>query len=101
MLSEREHRVLREIEHRVAETDPRFAASMRRSISARRRRAALPYDAVVVVAVLSAVLCLELSVNGAAVVAAVLAVVMFFLRPRRRPARTDRWLLQCRRTWES
>jgi hypothetical protein len=101
MLSERERRALQEIEHRVAETDPRFAAAMRRPMPAREYRAAHPYDAVIVVAVLSAVLCLELSVNGAAVVAAVLAAVTFFLRPRHRPARTGRWLLRCRRTWES
>jgi hypothetical protein len=101
VLSERELRALQQIEQRVAETDPRFAASMQRPMPARGDRLARPYHAIIVVAALSAVLCLELSLNGAAFVAAVLAAVTFYLRPRRLPTRTGRWLSRRRRTSES
>jgi O-antigen ligase len=86
MLSERERRTFEEIERQIVDADPRFAASMQRLLSGRAERwACRGYDTIIVVAALSAVLCLALSSGGAGLVALVLAAVTFYLRPRRGP----------------
>ena len=90
MLSEREIRALQKIEQQISEEDPRFAATMRRPLPSRRYRLVFPYDAIIVVAALSAVLCLALSAVGSGVVAALLAAATFYLRPRHFSPRAGR-----------
>jgi hypothetical protein len=99
MLSERERRALQEIEQRTSDEDPRFAASMQRPLSDRAYRwGHLGYDAIIVIAALSAALCLELSANGAGLAVAALAAVTFHLRTQRFPPQTSRWRSRHRRT---
>jgi O-antigen ligase len=75
-----------EIERQIVGEDPRFAASMRGLLSGRTERwVCRGYDVIIVVAALTAVLCLALSSGGPALVAILLAGVTFHLRPRRRP----------------
>jgi Flp pilus assembly protein TadB len=92
MLSEREKQTFREIEQHILRDDPRFGAVVRRLLSGRADRwVGRLYDVIIVVAVLSAVLCLVLSSAGAAVVAVLLAAALFYCRPRRWPSRSGRW----------
>jgi hypothetical protein len=86
MLSERERRTFLEIEQQILGEDPRFVASMRRLLSGRGdRRTCLVYDVIIVVAAVSAVLCLTLSSPGAGFVAGGLAAVTLHCRPGRAP----------------
>ncbi|MCE0765999.1 DUF3040 domain-containing protein [Pseudonocardia kujensis] len=91
MLSERELRVLREIEQHTAREDPRFATSMRRPLTAWQSQLAACYDALSVVAVLTAVLCLLLGLLGAGLTAALLAVGATVVRPRPSAASIRQW----------
>ena len=80
ILSERERRVLIEIERRLAATDPRFARVMRHGT-----RSAIPWrrrgcDSVTVLACLSALLCAALSLVGPAAVVVLLATASHYLR---------------------
>ncbi len=91
MLSEREQQAIDEIEQQISEQDPRFVASMQRLLPGRVGRwTRRGYDAVIVVAALSALLCLTLSVPGAALTAVLLAVVTGYLRLRGYPSCTGR-----------
>ncbi|WP_028921972.1 DUF3040 domain-containing protein [Pseudonocardia acaciae] len=90
MLSERERRVLRDIERRISTEDRRFAEAMRRPLPGRSwmRRV---YDVTIVVAAALAVLCLALApvgAFGAGLVAAGLAVGAFYLRRQHFPGRS-------------
>lgn len=86
MLSEPERCTFREIERRLVGEDPRFAASMRRLLSGRTEWwVCLGYELIIVVAALTAVLCLGLAAGGPALVAIALAGATFQLRARRGP----------------
>lgn len=90
-MSGREERALDEIEQQLASEDPRFAASMRRTpTKGAYRRHQRGYDAIIVIAALSAALCWGLSATGAGLTAAVLALLTFYLRPRRSRPSTKR-----------
>jgi hypothetical protein len=80
-LSERERRVLAEIERQLSDDDPRFARSLRDGWQTGAGFTAAGCDAVAVAAGLTALLCLSLVLIGPAVVACLLAVVAFLLRP--------------------
>ena len=87
ILSERERRMLVEIERQLTVTDPRLARMMRlgrRSTTAWTRRAR---DSVTALAWLSALLCAALFLIGPAVVAVLLATASHHLRTPR-PSRT-------------
>ncbi|MBW0108591.1 DUF3040 domain-containing protein [Pseudonocardia sp. KRD-182] len=96
MLSDRERRVLQEVERGIAEEDPKLAARLRRWPSNRARRLG---DAVIVLAAGTAVLCLVLSAVLAGLVAGTLAVVLVVRRRRRRRGRSagglSRWWWWC------
>jgi hypothetical protein len=80
ILSERERRILVEIERQLAVTDPRFARVMRHgtwSATAWTRRGC---DSVTVLALLSALLCAALSLIGPVAVAVLLAAASHYLR---------------------
>ncbi|MCE3551815.1 DUF3040 domain-containing protein [Pseudonocardia sp. RS11V-5] len=81
MLSERELRVLREIEKHTAREDPRFALSMRRALPVNEARTARCYQVVIAAAVLTVVICLVLGLLGAGLLAASVAVGTALLRP--------------------
>jgi Protein of unknown function (DUF3040) len=85
VLSERERRVLAEIERDLCDSDPRLARSMRNGLTGAAKWTRAGCDAVVVVAGLSALLCLSLSLIEPAVVAALLAWAAFVLRTRLPP----------------
>jgi hypothetical protein len=95
ILSERERRILAEIQQQLAATDPRFARAMRRGASdGACSRAGCA--AVTVLAGLSALLCAALLLIGPAIVAALLAAAAQYLRmqlPRRsqHPPDRSRW----------
>lgn len=78
MLNERERRVLSEIERRTAVHDPTFAATMRRA----PRDPSIAYDVVIALAGASALLCGLLTLPGPGFVAALLAAVAAWWRPR-------------------
>jgi Protein of unknown function (DUF3040) len=80
ILSERERRILVEIERQLAATDPRFTRVMRRGTrcaTAWRRRGC---DVITVLACTSALLCAALSLIGPAAVAVLLATASRYLR---------------------
>jgi hypothetical protein len=87
ILSERERRMLVEIERQLTATDPQLARTMRlgtRSTTAWSRRAC---DSVTAIAWLSALLCAALFLIGPAVVAALIVTASHHLRTPR-PSRT-------------
>jgi hypothetical protein len=92
LLSDRERRVLREVEQAIAAEDPKLAARLRRWPANRRRG---PGAAVIVLLAGVAVLCLALSAVPAGLLAGTLAVVLAVRRRRRRrgrpPGRVSRW----------
>lgn len=79
-LSERERRVLAQIEREISLTDPRFARSMRHGLPGPARWTHTGCNAVVVAAGSSTLLCLALALIGPAVVAGLLAAVTLYLR---------------------
>jgi Protein of unknown function (DUF3040) len=91
MLSERERQALDAIEQRIAADDPRFAALMHRLPGRAGRWTRCAHDVVVVVAALSAALCLLLSSPGPGLVALLLATVAFRCRPGEPTPRRPRW----------
>jgi hypothetical protein len=83
MLSERDRRDLDGIEQRIAGEDPRFAAAMQRVRPTWTDRWARDgYDAVILLAAASAVLCLALALLCAGVLAVAVLVALCRLRPR-------------------
>ncbi|GAA5173044.1 hypothetical protein GCM10023321_73820 [Pseudonocardia eucalypti] len=86
MLSERERQVLGEIERTVTASDPALASLLGAS---RPPRAfnwnRIAYDAVTVLAVLSAMLCIALGAFGAGMVATLFAMVVLSVRRLRFP----------------
>jgi hypothetical protein len=87
ILSEREQRILAEIERQLAVTDPRFARVMRRATPSTTAWTRTGCDAVTVLACLSALLCVALSLVGPAIVAVLLATAAHSLRTQL-PSRT-------------
>src|SRR4051794_5571782 len=84
MLSEREQNVLNEIEQQISGEDPQLTAAMQRLVPPRTGRLARRgHDVVVRVALLSAALCLALSLPGPTAAAAGLAAAAFYLHPDR------------------
>ncbi|GEL17095.1 hypothetical protein PA7_09320 [Pseudonocardia asaccharolytica DSM 44247 = NBRC 16224] len=91
MLSRWERQSLQEIEQHLQAEDPRLAVMLERAKSARTRRwLRRGYDAVVVLAVLLAGLCLALGEVGSGFAAGAVAVLVFHWRRRRFPLRR-RW----------
>jgi DUF3040 family protein len=88
MLSEREQHVLSEIEQQIRGEDPQLAAAVQGLVPPRPARwVRLGHDVVILVALLSAALCLALSLSGATASAALLAAAAFYLHPDRAPLR--------------
>jgi Protein of unknown function (DUF3040) len=83
ILSERERRVLAEIERQLTDTDPRFARAM--GTPSGRTSTRMACAAVTVLACLSALLCAALSLIGPAIVAALLATATHYLHTRLSP----------------
>jgi Protein of unknown function (DUF3040) len=80
VLSERERRVLAEIERDLCDSDPRLAKTMRDGVTGTAKWTRAGCDTIAVVAGLSALLCLALLLIEPAVVAALLASAAFSLR---------------------
>ena len=94
MLSERDRRTLDAIEQQIEGADPRFAMVMRRVRPTWTDRWARDaYDATIVLAVASAVVCFALALPSAVVMAVAVVVAMCRLRPSHfRPRRAPRQL---------
>jgi hypothetical protein len=94
ILSEREQRVLAETARQLAATDPRFARAMRRGTPSATVWTRTGCAAVTVLACLSALLCVALSLIGPAIVAVMLGTATYYLRTqlpfqtRRAPGRS-------------
>jgi hypothetical protein len=80
ILTEREQRILAETGRQLAATDPRFARAMRRGASSATVWTRTGCAAVTVLACLSAVLCVALSLIGPAIVAVMLGIATHYLR---------------------
>lgn len=89
ILSERERRILAEIERQFADTDPRLARSLRAGATSRTAWTRAGWAAISVLAVLSALLCAALMLIGPAIVAALLGATTYYFRPRLPPSRTE------------
>jgi DUF3040 family protein len=83
ILSERERRILAEIERQFMDTDPRFARTL--STPSRTLWTRSGCAAVTVLACLSALLCAALFLIGPAIVAVLLATATHHLRKRLPP----------------
>jgi hypothetical protein len=95
MLSDRERRVLQEVEQGIAADDPRLAARMRSWPGARRERG---FGGVVIaVLAVAAVLCVALQAVVPGLVAGIAAILLAARRHgRRRPdGRVARWWRWC------
>jgi hypothetical protein len=82
ILNERQQRILAEIGRQLATTDLRFARAMRRGTPSATVWTRTGCAAVTVLACLSALLCVALSLIGPAIVAVMLATVTHYLRPQ-------------------
>jgi Protein of unknown function (DUF3040) len=90
MLTEREQRTLREIERGLSADAPDLVATMRaRRLRRPTQGVRLTYDAVAVIAALSAIACFVLGVVGAGLVAALFAAAVVQVRCLRFPPRAD------------
>jgi len=92
VLSERDRRALDAIERQIEGEDPRFAASMRRVRPRWTGRWARDgYDAAIVLAVATAVLCFTLALLCAGITMLLVVVALCRLRPRHFLPRRTPW----------